>query len=66
MSKSKYFALSVWKEANPKDYVVAHRKGFINDICDYYGWRKPVPNKSPEYWNKVRCISEAKKHRLIC
>ena len=60
-NKSKYKNQLDWKKDNPKDYENATRRGMLDDICEYYGWERYM-NKPRGYWNKERCIKEAKKY----
>jgi hypothetical protein len=59
--KSEYKSLAEWRKFNPKDYGVAKYNGWLDDICNTFGWeRKKI--KPAGYWTKERCIEEAKKY----
>ncbi len=61
---SKYKDLSDWRKHCPKDYSSAKRQGYIEEICNIFGWRMFCKNPSG-YWNKKRCIEEARKYYKI-
>jgi hypothetical protein len=61
MNKSQYKSLSEWRKANPRDYQTAWRKGYLDEICKYFGWESLVKPKG--YWTKELCIEEAKKYK---
>ena len=65
MNKSEYKTRLEWKKANPSDYQLAINYGYLDDICDYYGWDKyKRPKiKPPGYWTRERCIEDAKRFK---
>jgi len=57
-NKSEYNSLSEWRKENLSDYNSAKYRGFLCDICDYFGWNKP-----DSYWRiKENTINESRKH----
>lgn len=58
--KSQYNSLGEWCIANPSDYVSARRQGFLDKICDYYGWTRTKP---AGHWIKDNCLKEALKYK---
>ena len=54
--KSQYKSLAEWKKANPNDYYIAYKNGWLDEICEKFGWKLPIK------LSKELCITEAKKH----
>lgn len=60
--ESKYKNLFEWREADPKAVSAAIRKGFIDEICDMFGWENIKKTHLPKrYWTKYLCLEEALK-----
>ena len=60
--ESKYKNLFEWREADPKAVSAAIRKGFIDEICDMFGWENTKKTHFPKgYWTKDLCLEEALK-----
>lgn len=38
-NKSKYSSFTEWAKAKPNDFNSAKRQGFLDDICELYGWK---------------------------
>jgi len=58
--KSQYKSLAEWRKTNPNDYAKVNREGWLDEICDIFGWVKPQI-KPNGYWTKERVMAEAKK-----
>ncbi len=56
--KSEYQSVYHWKMLNIRDYKTAKQKGYILDICDYFGWQYPE-----FYWTKENTINEARRYK---
>tara|TARA_R110000796_G_scaffold58413_4_gene134889 strand:+ start:36347 stop:36835 length:489 start_codon:yes stop_codon:yes gene_type:complete len=60
--KSQYKSLSEWKKVKPYEYDKAYRSGWLDDICETFGWERRV-NHPKNYWTKELCLIEAKKYK---
>ena len=38
--KSKYASVYEWKDAKPEDFQYSKEQGFLDRICEHYGWDK--------------------------
>jgi len=54
--KSQYKSLTEWRRAHPDKYAKARREGWLDEICQTFGWKLPVK------LSKKVCMTEAKKH----
>jgi hypothetical protein len=64
-NKSQYKSLSEWKRSKPLDYMSARKRGFIDKLCEHFGWDNDVIDyrKAPSgYWTKDKCIEDALGH----
>jgi hypothetical protein len=75
-NKSIYNSLSEWRNADLKTYNSAYRRGYLDDICEHFGWEKPKKQirkaketyKSYNYSRLSKIyhfVKEIKKHKFV-
>jgi len=58
IEKSPYKSLSEWREINPHLFMRAYRKGWLDDLCDNFGW---VRFKQRKKWTFENVFNDALK-----
>ena len=62
--KSQYKTLSEWRESNKSIYESARKRGFLNEICEHFGWERKK-NLLGQWGNKENCLVEARKYKSV-
>ncbi len=52
VEKSQYNSLAEWKKADYNNYRMAYHNGWLDKVCEYFGWDKIKSKKPPKYWTK--------------
>jgi len=58
--KTPYNSIKEWRVSNKKAYKDAESQGYINRLCEIFGWSEYVKERGNGHWNLNRCVESAK------